>query len=58
MRQKIKDQTRLYEKIRANSHRGYANRSASKHRDMEYLSKNKFGAFMGYLKETLEQMNK
>ena len=42
------------DKIRNNSHRKYATRSASKHREAEYLSKNKFGSFLGQLKFSMD----
>ena len=49
IKEKMKDQNRLLEKIRANSHRSHKSRSTSKVREMEYLSKNGFSTFLNEL---------
>lgn len=54
IKSKLKDNNRLLDKIRANSLRGHGSRSASKHREMEYLSIRKFGRFLTFLKQSLE----
>jgi hypothetical protein len=46
IKEKMKDQNRLLEKIRANSHRSHKSRSTSKVRDIEYLSKTAFSDFL------------
>ena len=44
----------MLEKIRHNSHRNHSTRSASKHREMDYVSKRNFGTFLGQLKESFD----
>ena len=39
VKQKLKDQNRLLEKIRNNAHRGHNSRSASKVRDIDLISR-------------------
>lgn len=56
IKQKIRDQTRLVDKIRNNSHKRYQSRSASKHRDKEYLGKNQFGSFLEKFHFTVDEM--
>lgn len=53
IKSKLKDNNRLLDKIRNNSQRQHENRSASKHREMEYLTIRKFGKFMEMLREIL-----
>lgn len=52
IKEKLKDQNRLLEKIRANSHRSHKSRSTSKVRDMDYLSKNSFSSFLNELHQS------
>jgi hypothetical protein len=49
VKQKLKDQNRLLEKIRSNAHRGHNSRSASKVRDIDLVSRKNFGVFLGQL---------
>lgn len=56
IKSRLMDNNRLLDKIRANSLRSHGSRSASKHREMEYLSIRKFGRFLTYLKKTIESL--
>lgn len=56
VKQKLRDQNRLLEKIRNNSQKRHRSRSASRHRDQSYLTKHRFGVFMSLLKESLDQV--
>lgn len=58
VKMRLRDQNRLLEKIRYNSQRSHGSRSASKHREKEYITTRKFGAFITFLLQTLEALIK
>lgn len=51
---KLRDQNRLLDKIRANSHASHRSRSASKKRDNEIVFKKQFSQFLDLLSDTFD----
>lgn len=54
IKSKLKDQARLMDKIRNNSHARHTSRSASKKREMDIVSKKHFTQFIELLSDTFD----